>query len=168
VVGSGAEYSVTGQSKGIEITSTTAMIVVGQEGSGYWIEERTLIQSTGGHRGQEVSLLIKKLMEGDPPIVKREIMRLGKKDSEIKHPKTLPDAAWSTNAVKLGTESVSVPAGTFECDHYFSEVSGKRFDIWISSAVPALHISLYPIVKLTSGDRIIELQFIYSDEKSRF
>jgi len=162
--GTGVEYSSSGR----ELSSTFAYVVIGQEGQGYWIEHRDLIRVGSRGKEKETALLSKEFVVGEPPVVKRRIFRINNKDSEVKDPKGLPAIPWTTNAVKLGVESVSVPAGTFDCDHYYGEANGKRIDVWISPIVPPLMPPYYGIVKITVGERKTELQVIYTHERSRF
>lgn len=68
----------------------------------------------------------------------------------------------STNLAKVGTESVTVPAGTFECEHYAGDASGKHSEVWISSQAP-----WYGLVKLVSPDGNLELQKVFKQETSQ-
>jgi hypothetical protein len=56
---------------------------------------------------------------------------------------------------------VTVPAGTFECDHYRGNIQGKTIDYWVSSKV-----SPYGLVKMTSADLSMELKKTLSNETS--
>jgi hypothetical protein len=63
---------------------------------------------------------------------------------------------------KVGTESVTVPAGTFECDHYQKkDMQGKTVDSWVSTQVVP-----YGLVKMTSADMTLELKKTLSNETS--
>lgn len=79
---------------------------------------------------------------------------------------THPSAGWIANAVKVGNETVTVPAGTFECVHYTSDTNGVRTDVWIS---PKMSSSLPPfgLVKLTSPGFSKELQKVFEHETSQ-
>jgi hypothetical protein len=75
-------------------------------------------------------------------------------------------ATWVINAVKVGAESIRVPAGTFECDHYTSDSNGKPTEVWTSSKVSS-SLSPYGVVKLTSADQSVELQKVLEHETSQ-
>jgi hypothetical protein len=67
------------------------------------------------------------------------------------------------NVVRVGTESVTVPAGTFECDHYAGDSNSGHIDFWISPGV-----GLSGLVKLSSGDDFsMELQKVFEHETSQ-
>ena len=63
----------------------------------------------------------------------------------------------------VGTESVTVPAGTFTCQHYRTQGNGRSgpSDVWISMSVTP-----YGLVKLTNSDTTMELKKILSNETS--
>lgn len=60
---------------------------------------------------------------------------------------------------KLGTESVTVPAGTFMCDHYRKQTAKGTVDYWVSAKVAP-----YGVVKMTSAEMNMELEKILSNE----
>jgi hypothetical protein len=68
---------------------------------------------------------------------------------------------WLAKTARVGTETITVPAGTFECDHYAGESNGKRTDVWVSSKVP-----WHGLVKLASADSNMELQRVFEHETS--
>jgi hypothetical protein len=59
---------------------------------------------------------------------------------------------------KVGTESVTVPAGTFSCDHW-SRDDGKG-DAWVSSKIPPMSL----VKEIDSGNTIVLVKLI-SDAK---
>ncbi len=165
VVGAGAEYHMTTTR---QKDATIAFAIVGQEDGGYWLEFRS------NNNGQAV--VMKELVSGDPPQPKRMIFQ-----TNLRPPMEMPmsmmtahGAMGATGAsvahggtsgglgVKIGIESITVPAGAFECEHYSSESNGKHSDVWISTKVAP-----YGIVKLSSADTQMELQKVLDHETSQ-
>jgi hypothetical protein len=62
---------------------------------------------------------------------------------------------------KVGSETITVPAGTFECDHYRKQEPRGTVDVWISSKVPP-----YGMVKMSSGEMTMVLEKVLSNETS--
>lgn len=157
VVGSGAEYNI---STARQANNTFAFVIVGQEADGYWMEIRT------SNKGNAV--VMKQLMAGDPPQPKRMIFQANGRAMEMPMSMLGSAAAQGTPRMaggmgaKVGTESVTVPAGTFECEHYTSDSNGKHSDVWVSTKV-----SPYGLVKMTSGDTHMELQKVLEHETSQ-
>jgi len=63
--------------------------------------------------------------------------------------------------VKVGSESVTVPAGTFDCEHYRKQTAEGTVDVWVSTKV-----SPYGTVKMTSGQMTMVLEKVLSNETS--
>ena len=61
----------------------------------------------------------------------------------------------------VGTESVTVPAGTFTCQHYRKQEKNGPADMWISTQVTP-----YGMVKMTSADTTMVLKKILTNETS--
>jgi Domain of unknown function (DUF4412) len=173
VVGSGAEYQITtaeGQ------TRDWAMAVVGKEQvdgqDGYWFETRTNSERGGGKVimkqlmvVQPGNVAIKRMIvqpPGRPPMempvgMMNMAMQRGHRAVEAE---TGPDHGMGT---VVGTEAVTVPAGTFECQHYRSTENGKTTDLWVSTKV-----SPYGMVKMTSSDGTsMVLQKVLENETSQ-
>lgn len=79
----------------------------------------------------------------------------------------------AAKAEKVGTEAITVPAGTFECDHYTRDSNGKHTDIWLSIRVPSLiddqassDLPRYGMVKATSADFSMELTKLLENQTS--
>jgi hypothetical protein len=158
VVGSGAEYSVKNQNE--PKISSFAFAVVGKEpaegGDAYWFE----IRASG--EGQSVVMKQLMLIEGGTPQIKRMIVQpAGRPPMEM--PVTMMNRAMSQHQGEIradkkdlgqlvGTEDVTVPAGTFVCEHYKSNRNDHPADLWISSKV-----SPYGLVKLQSPTTTMEL-----------
>jgi hypothetical protein len=62
----------------------------------------------------------------------------------------------------LGTESVTVPAGTFTAEHFRSTNNGKVSDVWASTKVAP-----YALVKMTSADTTMVLVKVLDHETSQ-
>lgn len=165
VVGSGATYHIaTAQNRDTQFTYA----VVGKEGDAYWMEIRSATA-----RG---SIVMKQLMSvpngGQTPQILRMIVQTaGQPPMEM--PVSMfngataqaqaPSAAGSRAlGEKVGTETVTVPAGTFECEHYRSASNGKNSDVWVSAK-----ISPYGLVKMISGETRMELQKVLANETSQ-
>jgi hypothetical protein len=61
----------------------------------------------------------------------------------------------------VGTESVTVPAGTFTCQHYRKQDPKGTVDMWIS-----MQVTPYGMVKMTGPDTTMELKKILTNETS--
>lgn len=167
VVGAGAQYQVTKGGKNVTFTYA----VVGKEQvdgkEGYWLEIRTESARTNGE------MIIKELaVKGDshPQIKRLIIQQPGRPPMEM--PAGMlsmmehqagpgPEAENTSPGEKVGTESVTVPAGTFECEHYRKQENGTTIDYWVSAKV-----SPYGLVKMTGGDTNMMLEKLLSDQTS--
>ena len=54
---------------------------------------------------------------------------------------------------KIGNETITVPAGSFACEHYRKQENDMTVDYWISAK-----ISPYGVVKMTSEDMTMVLE----------
>jgi hypothetical protein len=165
VEGTGAQYDATALGK----PSTFTFVVLGKENvegkDGYWIE----IRSEGGPMPGETVMKALTVVEEGKGEVKRMIMQMAGGPpmempmgmmSMMKQQQPQPSADTGPGE-KVGTESVTVPAGTFECDHYRKTVQGKTIDSWVSPKVPP-----YGLVKMTSAEMTLELKKTLSNETS--
>ena len=164
VVGSGAQYLMTSQNS----TMHFSYVIVGKEdvggSTGYWLEVRT--------QGLEMpgEMVMKQLMvmSAEKPEIKRMIVQQpGRPPMEFPLG-MMPGLAQqgvetgdTSPGVKLGSETISVPAGSFECDHYRKQETRGPVDIWISSRV-----SPYGTVKMSRGDLSLVLEKILNNEVS--
>jgi hypothetical protein len=167
VVGSGAQYDVTAKNQ----TVRWNYAVVGKENvegaEGYWLEMRL-------EGAKEGSMIMKHLMvmHNDIPEIKRMIMQAagqppiempigGMLGSMMRQSRqTGPQA--SSLGEKVGTEAVTVPAGTFVCEHYRTRVDKTTADVWVSTKV-----SPYGMVKMTSADMTMVLTKVLANETSQ-
>jgi hypothetical protein len=132
-VGGGAAYDST-TSDGTK--TTMEMAVVGHETvngkDGYWLEMTN---------EQKMGLMVFKtlVVPGAPDAPTRTIMQMGSgQPMEMPMQGRMGSSAKPNLDVRnggqdLGKESVTVPAGTFSCEHYRSNDGG---DVWVSSQVP--------------------------------
>jgi len=152
VVGSGAEYQMTTKDGK---NQTFAMAVVGKEPiegqDGYWLEWR--IDSGHGKMlmkqlmvEQPGSVAIKRTIvqpPGRPPIEMPAMMM----NMQHEPPNATAGGHGHGMGEMLGNESITVPAGTFDCQHFRSTESGHTADVWAS-----VKVSPYGLVKMTSSE----------------
>ena len=167
VVGSGAAYERTmaadGSKMPLEIT------VVGKEDmggkTGYWMEISLTDPKMGGQ------MLVKQLMTVDENSVthtKMIMQRAGQQPMEIDMNMNMPGGNMRQSTPSdihnkmevVGTESVTVPAGTFSCEH-LREKDGSG-DVWISDKV-----SPWSLVKFQDTKSTMVLTKVISDAKDR-
>ena len=169
-VGSGAEYVVNTKGKQMDV----ATVILGKEdvngGAGYWMEMRMNSADTNG----EMVMKTLTVTTGSETGVKRMIMQQsGKQPLEIdgmmmsmmqRHQPSPATPGAGSNGGRgelVGTESVTVPAGTFTAQHYRSQGSNGPTDLWISTDVTP-----YGMVKMTNADTTMELKKVLTDETS--
>jgi len=174
VVGSGAQYQMTAKNG----TMSFAYVVVGQEdvegSTGYWME----IRSEGAGMPGEMVMKQLLVLGGDKPQIKRMIMQspgrppmempMGMMGGMGQRPQApgqarqqAPGQGDSSPGERVGSETITVPAGTFECDHYRKQEPKGPVDVWISSKV-----SPYGMVKMTSAETTMVLEKVLSNETS--
>jgi len=167
VVGEGAAYQIQGGRE--SGPNQMEIAVVGKEDyqglSGYWLE-----MSFGDMRGGMGAMKSLYVMEGPNPGVKRMIMMMNGQAYEFpmnnpmmggRMPK--PEAGDIRNdksAVDVGKETITVPAGTFSCEHY--KASDGSYDLWISEKV-----SPWGMVKMVGKDSTMVLTRQISDAKTK-
>jgi hypothetical protein len=160
VVGSGAQYEV--QANGKDKT-TVEIDVVGKESvngkDGYWFE--TAFDS---HMGQ---MLMKMLMVSDSTNsnIAKIIMQMQggppmEMPAQLMGQRAQPTYDIRDKSEKVGSESVTVPAGTFTADHYrMKDGSG---DFWVSDKV-----SPYGVIKGQGKDFSMVLTKVVTDAKDK-
>ena len=166
LVGSGAQYQMTAQNR----TMKFSYVVVGKEdvegSTGYWMEIRSQNPDMPGE------MVMKQLMVlgGEKPQIKRMIMQApGRPPFEMPMgmmmgmgPQGQAGRAGDTSPGEIvGSETITVPAGTFECEHYRKQEPHGTVDVWISPKV-----SPYGTVKISSGEMTIALEKVLSNENS--
>lgn len=148
VVGSGAQYNIQG--KDGKATSMELAIVGKESWEGkdaYWYEVTADAQQQGS-----VTMKMLIVPNGNNSTVSKMIFQMpgrgpmemdgmmGGRMSQNAQPKDLRDSAKN-----LGSESVTVPGGTFACDHWKSD-DGET-DVWVAKDVPP-----YGLVKMVDAD----------------
>lgn len=167
VVGSGAEYQFTEKGK----TADFSYAVVGKEpvsgNEGYWLEIRISNPKMNGE------MVMKELMtmNGSHPDIHRLIMQPpGRPAMEMpssmigmmrQHMPSDNGTPAKGMGKKIGTETITVPAGTFDCTHYRTQQEGSTVDLWISDKV-----SPYGVVKMVGSDTTMVLQKILTHQTS--
>ena len=166
VVGSGAQYEVTTK-KNEKVN--WAYAVVGKEAvggaEGYWLEMRL-------EGGKEGGMVMKHLLvvRGGKAEVKRMIVQTpGQPPMEMPMgmmggmmPRGQQAASEQNLGERVGTETVTVPAGTFLCEHYRSKSGKTPADVWVSTK-----ISPYGLVKMVSEDSTLVLTKVLANETTR-
>ena len=153
VVGQGAQYETTSKAG----TKTMAMGVVGKESvegkDGYWME------FVMDEKGQ--AMVGKMLMTAADFQSHRMIMQMAGRPAM-----EMPVNPGAMNKQKMeetmqewhsaGTETVTVPAGTFSCEHWKNDKSGS--EVWVSEKV-----SPFGMVKEMGKDHSMVLVKVLSD-----
>ncbi|MFZ0959762.1 MAG: hypothetical protein WAO35_02575 [Terriglobia bacterium] len=169
-VGSGSEYLITAKGKEMDV----AMVALGKEdvdgATGFWMEQRI----TSAEMGGEMVMKTLTVTTGTDVGIKRMIMqRPGQAPMEMpammmgmmqqhQHPSTSSQPGGKDSRGELvGTESVTVPAGTFSCQHYRKQENNGPVDLWISTQVTP-----YAMVKMSGPDMTMVLKKILSNETS--
>ncbi len=156
VVGHGALYESTGKGAAAK-KQTLEFAVVGRETiegkEFYWIEAAIEIPNLNG---KSYTKVLSVPGESNP---RRSIVQYPGMDAmEMPlHPNPRSRSkAEESNLRKIGTETITVPAGTFECEHWQNSDS----NVWISSKVSPL-----PIVKVVSKSDSMVLVKIVDNAK---
>jgi hypothetical protein len=162
VVGSGAAYTMESKREGkgeMEFAIVGTEMVAGK--TGHWMEMV--------FKGREGVMIMKSLytLDANSMQVKRMIMQApGEEPMEFPMNMAMmgnraPQSADIRNDAELvGTETITTPAGTFECQHY--RAKDKSSDVWISEKVPP-----YGMVKMVSKDTTMTLARVITGAKSR-
>jgi hypothetical protein len=159
VVGNWAEYRMTGQS---EEPVTMRASIVGQEGDYFWFE--TVITGTDDEK-----VITKMLISGDPNQedgFKRMIVKSGDQPAmempiQASKGPDMPGMAEpemeameepDVTSSDLGVDSVTVPAGTFEAEHWQFKSGDQSSDVWVKAG-----IGPYGLVKSSGEGMTMEL-----------
>ena len=170
-VGSGSEYLITAKGK----ESDVAMVALGKEdvdgAAGYWMEMRMTSAELGGEMvmktltvttGTETGVKRMIMQQPGKPPMEMDGMLMSMMQQHQPHP-TTPNAGGGNGGrgELVGTESVTVPAGTFTCQHYRNQGTNGTTDMWISTDVTP-----YAMVKMTSADTTMVLKKVLTNETS--
>jgi hypothetical protein len=162
VVGKGAQYETAGTGGSQSTSRTMELGIVGKESvdgkDGYWMQ---FVVNTD--KGQ--TMVGKALMtSGDFQIHRMIFQPAGQGAMEMPinpsaaHKGSIEEAM--ENWQSVGTETITVPAGTFSCEHWKNEKNGA--EVWSSDKV-----SPFGMVKQTGKDSSMVLLKILSDVPDR-
>jgi hypothetical protein len=166
VVGTGATYATTQDGK----TTNMDFAVLGKEDmggkTGFWIEVSATNQKGGG----DVIIKVLETVDGNVITYGKSVIQMpGMGPMEMdenmmnmggRRPAQNTAADFRDKAELVGTESVTVPAGTYSCEHYrMKDGSG---DAWISDKV-----SPWSLVKMQDQRRVTVLAKTTTDAKDR-
>jgi hypothetical protein len=160
VVGEGAEYEMQtakGDKSNMQITIVGKESVDGKDA--FWYE-------TSFNRGNG-QMVMKQLMvlNGPDTQISRMIMQMPGRPpmempTQMMHMDRTPQTAdVRTGGEDLGSETITVPAGTFTCQHYRAKSGGE---VWVSQKV-----SPYGLVKSKSADTSMELTKVITGAKDQ-
>jgi hypothetical protein len=161
VVGQGAEYQTTSKGRQDTATRTMQMGIVGKEGTvggdSYWME--TVIQ------GEGKTIVMKLLMAPGDFQVSRSIMQMpGQPAMEMPVNMSGANRAKVVNSMEdwhsVGTETVTVPAGTFSTEHWKNDKTGD--EVWTSDKVTP-----FGLVKQVGKDSSMVLTKVLSEYPDR-
>ena len=164
LVGSGAAYEMTDQSGK---KTQMEMTVVGKEDvngkAGYWMEMAMAGPRSGGQmymkyllapsdNGLAFTRMIMQ-MPGQDPMEMDMNMSMGGRRMPQSTPTDIRD-----KAERVGTETITVPAGTFSCEHY--RMKDGSADAWVSDKVAP-----WGLVKSQGKDSSMVLTKVITDAK---
>ncbi len=162
VVGSGAAYEMTtsdGHKTNIEYAIVGKESVNGKDG--YWMEWTT----SGMGSGQMVMKVLTTV--GDSTVTSRVIIQMsGRPPMEMPTQMTSRMGSQAvpsdirTVTEDIGSESITVPAGTFACEHYRAKDGSG--DTWISTKVSPLGV-----VKFQGKESTMVLTKVITDAKDK-
>jgi hypothetical protein len=161
--GAWAAYRVqTSEEAGTPETLTWKMACVGTEKvgdqDGIWLEVETDMPESDVGETSPMKVIMKSLLVGDPgkeQSVRKMIMQAGNQPPMLMNVSTegREEETEFPEVKEVGTETVTVPAGTFTCRHLQGTTSdGETGDIYLSDKV-----ALFGIVKISGGGELMEL-----------
>ncbi len=162
VVGKGAQYETTRPNDKDEKVHTMEMGVVGKETvdgkEGFWMQI-VMTDAKGG------PMLAKALFSRDDFQLHKMIMQMkGQSPMEMPfNPNTSHEMKMEESMKEwhlIGTESITVPAGTFMCEHWRNDTKGS--DLWASEK-----ITPFGMVKQVSKNETMILTKLLSDVPDR-
>lgn len=165
VVGSGATYQVVnrkGEKSEMEITVVGAETLDGQ--AGHWMEiamgtpeGEMVMKQFMGLRGKETPVL-RMIMQApgqEPMEFSMEMMGMMQRGQA----KVTQKSDFREGATRVGTETITVPAGTFSCEHY---KTSDGDDVWISDKVAP-----WGMVKATGKENNLTLMRVVTGAKTK-
>ena len=166
-VGKGAVYSIDAKRADGGPTEME-MAVVGTETfegkTGHWLETAMKTRREGQmvmkmlmvQVGKELQVKRMIMQMGDEPPMEFpvEMMQRGQQQAE--------SADFREKAEKIGTETITTPAGTFECEHWRSTERNVTADVWFAASARP-----YGLVKTTSTEGGMTLIRLIDNAKSK-
>jgi len=170
VVGSGSDYEITtqdGKKTNIEYAIVGKESVDGKDG--YWMEWTT----SGGGTGMGQMVMKVLTVVGDNTVTSRMIMQMpgrppmempsqmtGRMNGQAQGQSQSPTTDIRGASQDVGSESITVPAGTFSCEHYRAKDGSS--DTWVSTKVSPLGV-----VKYQGKDSTMVLTQVVTDAKDK-
>jgi len=165
-VGAGAVYSFEGRNMP---KSELQFAVVGTESfegkPGHWLEMvmqdprqgpmviKTLQVEIGGE--MHVKRMIMQAPGQAPMEFPVDMMQMGRQSQP-------QSTDFRDKAEKIGTETITTPAGTFDCEHWRSTEGGQTADVWFTAKAKP-----YGMVKMTSAEGSMTLVRLVTDAKTQ-
>jgi hypothetical protein len=162
VVGQGAQYEMTSKRGQSDKTSQMEMGIVGKESvdgkDAYWMEMVMQMETSQ-------PMVAKVLMGAGDFQMSRMIMQMpGRPAMEMPTSMTAANRDKVSSSMEdwhsVGTESVTVPAGTFSCEHWKNDKTGG--EVWTSEKVTP-----FGLVKEMSNDHSMVLLKVLNDYPDR-
>jgi len=166
IVGSGGAYEIESKNDRGERKTQMEIAVVGSETvdgkPGYWVE-MAFAEPRGGGQAYIKHLIV---LDGKQTSIKRRIMQ-PPGQGPMEFPATMIQRSQPTEqpadirdrAERVGTESVTTPAGTFTCEHY--RMKDGSADAWISEKVAP-----WGVVKTTGPESNMTLARLITNAKT--
>jgi hypothetical protein len=159
VVGNGAAYDITSKTGD---TTSMELTIVGKDSDGYWME--MAMNGPKMHGGMVMKSLT--VLNGSDMHTSRMIMQMGggqpmempSQMVQARHKDQATDFRGSSEDV--GSETITVPAGTFVCEHYRAKDGSG--DTWFSAK-----ISPWGMVKHQGTDNTVVLTKVITDAKDK-
>lgn len=167
VVGAGTVYEMTSARAP---RSSMTYAIVGKEAhegeEAWWIE----LRFDSGEAGETVMKQLAIIPEAGFPVAKRMIIQSGDAPPMEMPPEMVATIGRQARSQaegkglgeKVGTETVTVPAGSFRCEHYRQSTAEGKADIWVSRDVRP-----NGMVKMESPAGNMTLVKVLSNETSR-
>lgn len=163
VIGKGAAYEITtseGKKIQNEVTVLGSEKVEGKDG--YWLQMAMTSPEIGG----EMVMKHLSILDGQETRTVKTIMQFpGRPPMEMpaqmmgRHEHSSQSADVRSDGQDLGSESITVPAGTFTCEHYRTKDGS---DVWVSKDVAP-----WGMVKYQGKDSSMVLTKVISDAKDK-
>lgn len=165
VVGSGAAYQIENKREG---KREMEMAIVGAETSegkpGHWLEMsfkdreegQMVVRQLIALNGNQMQILRMVFQQANDEPMEMSMEMMGMMGQQPRP----QQADIREEAERVGMETITTPAGTFECEHWRSR--DKSSDFWVSDKVAP-----YGLVKMTSKDENMTLIRVISNARTK-